>query len=144
MLTTFLAFLISLQASPNSRQTIEFTKDSLGTVRKNIDAKKAVLIDVRSLEEWNKGHLEDSVFVPVTSLRKKDLDAKKLAKIVPPKKIVYTFCVVGMRAKQAGAILEKLGYQVRVLKPGYEDLVKAGFKKAKNTPNENTRQRNAG
>jgi hypothetical protein len=32
--------------------------------------------------------------------------------------------------KQAGIVLESQGYTVRVLKPGYEDLVKAGFKKA--------------
>jgi rhodanese-related sulfurtransferase len=46
-------------------------------------------------------------------------------------KILYTFCVVGMRAKQAGIALENQGYTVRVLNPGYEELVKAGFKTAK-------------
>jgi hypothetical protein len=45
-----------------------------------------------------------------------------------------------MRAKQAGVILEKQGYTVRALKPGYEQLLKAGFKKAeKKQADENSR-----
>ena len=34
-----------------------------------------------------------------------------------------------MRAKVAAYELEKHGYTVRALKPGYNELVKAGFKK---------------
>jgi len=34
---------------------------------------------------------------------------------------------MGVRALKAAKILEKLGYNVRPLKAGYEDLVKAGF-----------------
>jgi hypothetical protein len=34
-----------------------------------------------------------------------------------------------MRAKRVGKILEDHGYTVRVLEPGYEQLIKAGFKK---------------
>ena len=57
-----------------------------------------------------------------------------------------------MRAKTAAKALEQHGYTVRALKPGYDELIKAGFKKAENkkeleksaAANENTRQRNAG
>jgi phage shock protein E len=131
------------------RPTIEFTKDTLETVQKNVAKKKAVLVDVRSKEEWDQGHLEGSIFVPVTSLRKHSLDPKKLAKTLPQKRdkvVLYTFCVVGMRAKQAGLVLEQQGYTVRVLKPGYEELTKAGFKQDKKgeKTDEDTRQRNAG
>ena len=96
-----------------------------------------MLVDVRSVEEWNKGHIGGSIFVPVTSLQKHSLNPVKLAETLPKDKIVYTFCVVGMRAKQAAKILEVQGYTVRALEAGYEELLKAGF------PNEDTRQRNA-
>ena len=108
-----------------------------------------MLVDVRSQEEWNKGHIEGSIFLPVDSLRK-DVDPKMLAKKLPKDKILYTFCVVGMRAKAAATKLEKYGYTVRALKPGYDDLVKAGFKKGKDekseraSADEDTRKRNAG
>jgi rhodanese-related sulfurtransferase len=137
--------LIALQAPGAARETIEFTKDPLEVVKKNVAAKKAVLVDVRSQEEWQKGHVDGSIFLPVTSLRKHKLDPEKLAKALPKKNIIYTFCVVGMRAKQAGLILEKQGYKVRVLKPGYEQLIEAGFKKGETKKaDEDTRQRNAG
>lgn len=133
-------FLIAilLLATGDARPSAEFSKDSLETVQKNVADEKAVLVDVRSQEEWDEGHLEGSVFLPVTSLRKHSFDAKKVAKTLPKKKIVYTFCVVGMRAKQAATILEKEGYEVRALKPGYAELLEAGFKK-----DEDTRQRDA-
>jgi rhodanese-related sulfurtransferase len=130
MLTFAMAILFAFQAPADARPSIEFTKDSLDAVKKNVAAGKAVLVDVRSKEEWDKGHVEGSILLPVTELRKPKLDPKQLAKALPKKKGIYTFCVVGMRAKQAGTILKKQGYPVRVLKPGYEELIKAGFKKA--------------
>lgn len=135
--STWLLALQVADGAPSRRPTIEFTKDTLEQVKSNVAQKKAVLVDVRGIEEWNEGHLEGSLFVPVTSLRKYALDPKKLEKTLPKQAkdekeptILYTFCVVGMRAKQAGIILEQQGYAVRVLKPGYEQLLKAGFKKA--------------
>jgi rhodanese-related sulfurtransferase len=72
--------------------------------------------------------------------------AKKLPK--NKKTILYTFCVVGMRAKTAAIKLDQEGYTVRALKPGYDELLKAGFKKGKDEvaerANEDTRKRNAG
>ena len=42
-------------------------------------------------------------------------------------KIIYTHCAVGYRSLRAAKILKKYGYDVRPLKPGYDELVKAGF-----------------
>ena len=112
-----------------ARAAIEFTDDTLEVVARNIAEEKAVLVDVRSVEEWNEGRIEGSIFVPVTSLQKHSLDPKKLAETLPKEKILYTFCVVGMRAKAAAKILEQQGYTVRAIKPGYDELIKAGFKK---------------
>jgi rhodanese-related sulfurtransferase len=136
-------------ASAEARYSFEHTKDTLAVVKKNVAAGKAVLVDVRSQQEWNRGHIEGSIFLPVDSLRKKP-DPKMLAKKLPKNKktILYTFCVVGMRAKTAAIKLEQQGYTVRALKPGYDELLEAGFKKANDEQvaervNENTRQRNA-
>ncbi len=132
-MSALLMFLLLLAVN-SPRSNIEFTNDKLDAVQKNVADGKAVLVDVRSQEEWSKGHLEGSIFLPVTSLQKHSYDSQKVEKTLPPKKdkkILYTFCVVGMRAKQAGIVLEREGYIVRALKPGYEELIKAGFKQAK-------------
>lgn len=120
--------LVTLLAIGADRAPIEFTNDTLEVVKENVAKDKAVLVDVRSKEEWSKGHIEGAIFLPVDSLGK-NVDAKLLAKKLPKKKILYTFCVVGMRAKTAAKKLEALGYTVRALKPGYDELIKAGFKK---------------
>lgn len=136
--------LATLLATTADRKEIEFTKDSLKVVNENVKQEKAVLVDVRSQEEWNKGHIEGAIFLPVTSLRKGG-DAKEIAKKLPKKKIIYTFCVVGMRAKAAAKVLVQQGYTVRALKPGYDELVEAGFKRADDKKSdENTRKRDAG
>jgi rhodanese-related sulfurtransferase len=128
--------VVLMQVPDNAaRNTVEFTKDSLKVVEANVEKEKAVLVDVRSEKEWQQGHIEGSIFLPVTSLRKGG-DAKVLAKTLPKKKILYTYCMVGMRARTAAFALEKHGYTVRALKPGYEDLLKAGFKKADDEPAE--------
>jgi phage shock protein E len=122
--------IVALLATGVDRASVEFTKDSLEIVKKNVAENKAVLVDVRSQKEWDQGHIEGSIFLPVDSLRK-NVDAKKLAKLLPKNRILYTFCVKGVRAKTAAEVLQQHGYTVRVLKPGYNELIKAGFKKGK-------------
>ncbi|MEX0717543.1 MAG: rhodanese-like domain-containing protein [Planctomycetaceae bacterium] len=107
----------------------EHTGDSLATVKANVEAKKAVLVDVREKAEWDRGHVEGAVFLPLTELSG-GIDADALAKRLPKGKIVYTHCVVGKRSVTAGNILKKHGYDVRPLKAGYKELLDAGFHKA--------------
>lgn len=114
----------------SSAVAAEITKDSLETVKKNVAEKKAVLVDVREKSEWDDGHIEGSVFLPLSVL-KKGVKKGQLAKTLPEDRILYTFCVVGKRAVTAGNILEEFGYEIRALKPGYKELVQAGFEKAK-------------
>jgi phage shock protein E len=123
-----LAFCLMFLSVGSRAVAIDFTEDSLATVKKNIDQKKAVLVDVRSKDEWDKGHVEGAIFLPITKLEQ--LEPDKLAKVLPKRKILYTHCAVGMRAEAAGEILAEHGYEVRVLQPGYDKLIKAGFKKA--------------
>lgn len=107
----------------------EQTKDSLATVQKKIAEKKAVLVDVREKSEWDKGHVEGAIFLPLSALKDK-ADPAALSKVLPKDKVIYTHCVVGKRSLVAANILEKLGYDAQSLKPSYDELVKAGFKKA--------------
>jgi rhodanese-related sulfurtransferase len=120
----------ALVLAPLLADAAEITKDSLKKVYENVSEEKAVLVDVREKSEWDEGHLEGSIFLPISAL-KRGVPAERLAKILPQKKILYTFCVVGKRSLAAGRILERYGYEVRPLKPGYKELLKAGFNKAK-------------
>jgi rhodanese-related sulfurtransferase len=108
----------------------DHTKDTLATVKKNISAEKAVLVDVREKSEWKRGHITGAVPLPLSELSQ-GIDAESLAKRLPKQRIVYTHCAAGVRSCTAADLIVKFGYDVRPLKPGYKDLLEAGFEKAK-------------
>lgn len=126
--------LLALTRSGLAQKSVGHTKDSLATVKKNIKAKKAILVDVREKREWKAGHLSVAHLLPLTQLRRnneqnrKKLESfKKLAK----GKIIYCHCKSGGRVLLAAPILRRAGLEVRPLKSGYSSLLKAGFEKAK-------------
>jgi phage shock protein E len=106
----------------------EHTQDTLQTVRQNLAEKKAVLVDVREKDEWDQGHLRGSILFPTSLLG--DLDAAKAGEKLPQDKILYTFCAAGIRSVVVGERLREFGYEVRPLRPGYVQLVEAGFQTA--------------
>ncbi|WP_437186920.1 rhodanese-like domain-containing protein [Planctomicrobium sp. SH668] len=107
----------------------EPTKESLAEVKKNVDDKKGVVVDVREKEEWDAGHVEGAIFLPLSEMQGKETD--QFFEKLPKDKILYVHCVKWIRARSAGQVLSQRGYEVRVLKPGYKDLIEAGFPKAK-------------
>lgn len=78
-----------------------------------IDAKKAVLVDVRTKEEFEAGSIPGAVNHPLDSLRE-ELSA------LPKDRRVYVFCQIGLRGYLASRILMQSGFQdVRNLSGGY-------------------------
>ncbi len=117
------------EAQPTRARTrirVEHTKDSLAKIHELVEEEKAVLVDVRTKEEWVKGRVAGAVHVPSDSLRKHSYDAEKIAKRLPKDKPLYLYCQIGMRSKQAAAILVREGYDARALKPGPEEIVESG------------------
>jgi rhodanese-related sulfurtransferase len=104
----------------------EHTKDSLDVVKQAVQEQKAVIIDVREPEEWQEGHLAGAGLLPLSVLER-GVPPQELAKILPKDKIIYCYCLAGGRCAEAAAMLKPLGYDVRAIKPGYPQLVKAGF-----------------
>lgn len=120
-ITTAVLTCVALAAEP--------TKDDLKSVKQGVAEEKAVLVDVREKSEWDAGHIDGAVFLPLSELRN-GITAETLSKRIPQDQIVYTHCAVGIRSCAAADILAKHGYDVRPLKPGYKELIAAGFKKA--------------
>jgi rhodanese-related sulfurtransferase len=82
---------------------------------------KAILLDVRTLEEWNEGHATGALHIPIDDLlagREEGLD-----KSIP----VYTYCRSGGRAGRAKDFLVEQGYQA-VNAGGLEDWIVSGGK----------------
>ena len=119
----------------------EHTKDSLDKVKEQLADQKAILVDVREQGEWDRGHLREAKLMPLSELKRAASDPaakEKLVKSLPSDKIIYCHCAKGVRALMAGNILEKLGYDVRPLSVGFEQLRDAGFPAIKATNSDRT------
>lgn len=65
----------------------------------------AILLDVRSPQEYKEGHLEGAISMPEYELKsrcKKELQDKNVK--------IIMYCSTGSRSKRAKKILEKMGY----------------------------------
>ena len=109
---------------------VEPAKESLTDVKKDVQSGKAVLIDVREIDEWNDGHLREAKSLPLSEL-KKGLKPEKLKMLIPSGKAVYLHCASGIRSFKAADVLKSAGIETKPLKAGYSDLLKAGFEQAK-------------
>jgi phage shock protein E len=121
--------LVTLTAYAGLASAAELTNEPLSTVKENVQSGKAVLVDVREKKEWDAGHIEGAILMPFSSV--KDGLSNDELKQLPKDKILYVHCVVGKRAVAAANVFEKNGFEVRPIKPGYKELVAAGFPKAK-------------
>lgn len=65
--------------------------------------KKAVLLDVRTPEEYNTQHIGDSINIPIQSLENIVTELSNLSTI-------YVYCHSGARSKRAAEKLRRMGY----------------------------------
>lgn len=64
-----------------------------------------LVIDVRSQEEWDAGHLEIAVLIPHTEI------GQGIARVAPDKsQPIFLHCRSGVRAGKAEAVLREMGY----------------------------------
>ncbi len=98
----------------------------LNEARKQIAASEAVLVDVREHAEWNAGHVDGAISLPL-SILKTLADARPLEQVLPRDKVIITHCMKGIRSEAAVDILKRFGYHAYSLTLNANDLIAAGF-----------------
>ncbi|MHB8125674.1 MAG: CoA-disulfide reductase [Desulfitobacteriaceae bacterium] len=98
------------------RMDVITTEQLLAYNKENI-----LLLDVRTEMEFNNGHLEGAVNIPVDSLRERmgELDKDKQ---------ILEYCQVGLRGYVASRILTQNGFKVKNLTGGYKSASMLNFK----------------
>ncbi len=77
-------------------------KEAMEIIKKHSDA---ILLDVRSVQEFYEGHLPGAICIPVYDL------ANNIAKIAKDREqIIIIYCQTGARSKKAAKILDDLCY----------------------------------
>jgi rhodanese-related sulfurtransferase len=82
-----------------------------------------IVIDSRSIESWDQGHLPGAVHLPTARI------AERAPSVVPRDAVVVTYCWgPGCNgATKAALAFARLGYQVKEMIGGYEYWVREGF-----------------
>lgn len=75
----------------------------------------AVLVDVRTKEEFEQGSIKDAINIAVDDLRDRHEE-------LDPNKEIVVFCQVGQRGHTAARLLNQLGYKVSNLSGGYRSV----------------------
>jgi rhodanese-related sulfurtransferase len=112
LLGIFLGFLNERYKRDSSAISPKKTKEMIA------DNEFDFVIDVRTLEEWNQGHLQTAIHIPINEL------VNELPNKVPDKLATILFyCKRGIRASGAVEIAKKLGYKnTYYLQGGYSDF----------------------
>ncbi len=111
----FAFFLVFLNLSCSQTKSKSITEVS----QKELD--KVVLIDVRTPDEFNAGHLHNALNIDWFDAAFQN----KIEAAVPKDKTVYVYCKVGGRSAKAAEKLNALGYTVVNLEGGYDAYIKS-------------------
>lgn len=97
------------------------------------DKENTLLLDVRTEDEFNNGHLEGAVNIPVDSLRERinELDQSKE---------ILEYCQIGLRGYVASRILTQNGFKVKNIDGGYKSASMFNFVPTKVDNLDNTKR----
>ncbi len=95
------------------------------------DREDKILLDVRTEKEYNGGHLEGALNIPVDSLR------ERLGELDKTKEILE-YCQIGLRGYVGSRFLTQNGYQVKNLTGGYKSFLMSPLNPACVAPVETT------
>lgn len=93
-------------AQPAAEEKAPYVKISAEEAKKIMDEQSAVIVDVRTQEEYDEGHIEDAVLIPVDTIAK---DAEKV--LTDESAVILVYCRSGNRSKTASEALINLGYR---------------------------------
>lgn len=89
------------------QKEVSFSNISHEEAKKRLDSEKGIIIlDVRTRKEYESGHIQSSVLIPVDNL--KDDASEKLKDKETP---IFVYCRSGNRSVTAANILVNLGYK---------------------------------
>ncbi|MDG2195041.1 MAG: rhodanese-like domain-containing protein [Polaribacter sp.] len=110
-----LFFSLSVFSSCRSQEKEIVKRVNVVTFTKGIALKNTQLVDVRTQEEFEQGHIKGAKLINFYSKNFKE-ELQQLDKTIP----VYLYCRSGVRSRKASKLLKKLGFQeIYDLKGGY-------------------------
>ena len=104
----------------NSRHQLEPV--SMEELRKKLDEQDVIVLDVRPEKEYQYGHIQRAISIPIEELATRMNELSDKAEI-----IAYCRGPLCVYADEAVALLREKGFEAKRLKEGFPDWVAVGF-----------------
>lgn len=106
LLAAFMVMLVIVGCSNNSATEAGFTVISFEEAKQRLDNdEKIIVLDVRTREEYESGHIPNAILIPVDNLQQ---EAEHI--LIDKGRPIFVYCRSGNRSAVASNILLKLGY----------------------------------
>ncbi len=103
--TCVIIFVLVGCTKVTTSESISYQKITAEEAKKIIDSENVIILDVRTQEEYNEGHIKNAILLPDTEITSK---AYEVLKDKDAKILVY--CRSGRRSAQASKKLINMGY----------------------------------
>ena len=111
LIIVFMCFILIVSGCSDNEKIVDDSKTN-STIITGAEAKEkitdgAVLLDVRTKEEFAENHINGAILLPLS-----EINASSVEKIIPDKTVeIIVYCRSGNRSGQAVDVLHDLGYE---------------------------------
>lgn len=117
MIGLFSVFEFSCSKTENEKQSLtmskevkngkkaEYKKITSDEAKKMMETQKVIVVDVRTLEEYNEGHIPNAISVPLETI-----ENEAEAKLKNKDDLILVYCRSGRRSREAALKLIEKGY----------------------------------
>ncbi|ACV39531.1 rhodanese-like domain-containing protein [Leptotrichia buccalis] len=96
--------LVMSKEAKNGKK-VEYKKITSDEAKKMMETQKAIVVDVRTLEEYNEGHIPNAISVPLETI-----ENEAEAKLKNKDDLILVYCRSGRRSREAALKLIEKGY----------------------------------
>ena len=96
---------LTMSKEVKNRKKTEYKKVTLDEAKKMMETQKVIVGDVRTLEEYNEGHIPNAISVPLETI-----ENEAEAKLKNKDALILVYCRSGRRSREAALKLIEKGY----------------------------------
>lgn len=119
-----LAAVSGCASTTKSPEKAQYVNISVQQAKEIIERGEVFILDVRTQEEYDAGHIQNSTLIPLQEIEKR-LDE------IPRDRKILVYCRTGHRSTQASEILANNGFEVYNMKGGIVEWTDAGYEVVK-------------
>ena len=100
-------FVFLILSACNSKEETKLSVIDYETVQTDVIGKDVQLVDVRTSQEFNAGHIDDAINIDISDPETFTEKVENLDKEKP----IYIYCQMGGRSKKASQKLKQIGFK---------------------------------